>query len=314
MTDTHIHINIDTHADTHGAVKADMKADIKPNIKADTDTGPMEFKAFDELDAILDDLRTRHDETPQWEFCEGFMAALICCRRVIGVSEYLPVLLDIDTGTGMAWADDEVEPDELDEPSEFDGSGEGSFANSAQHQRFMELWVRRWNEVAQALNTPVETLDDARAYYPEVMDVRGALAKLSPEERADVPGDGIPSFGQVWGLGFMCAVENWPDEWTAPRDREAGKILDEALQAIMALTDDDVDTPAVCVYEEGGAPTVSNRRLGEFADAVWAVYELREVWRTMGPRVQTVRAEAKPGRNDPCFCGSGKKYKKCHGF
>ena len=19
------------------------------------------------------------------------------------------------------------------------------------------------------------------------------------------------------------------------------------------------------------------------------------------------------GRNDPCFCGSGKKYKKCHG-
>jgi len=21
----------------------------------------------------------------------------------------------------------------------------------------------------------------------------------------------------------------------------------------------------------------------------------------------------KPGRNDPCFCGSGRKYKKCHG-
>ena len=20
----------------------------------------------------------------------------------------------------------------------------------------------------------------------------------------------------------------------------------------------------------------------------------------------------KPGRNDPCWCGSGKKYKKCH--
>jgi len=23
--------------------------------------------------------------------------------------------------------------------------------------------------------------------------------------------------------------------------------------------------------------------------------------------------ESKPGRNDPCWCGSGKKYKKCHG-
>lgn len=21
---------------------------------------------------------------------------------------------------------------------------------------------------------------------------------------------------------------------------------------------------------------------------------------------------SKPGRNDPCYCGSGKKYKKCH--
>ncbi|HIG53357.1 MAG TPA: hypothetical protein EYG11_12075 [Candidatus Latescibacteria bacterium] len=25
-----------------------------------------------------------------------------------------------------------------------------------------------------------------------------------------------------------------------------------------------------------------------------------------------VRIEVKPGRNDPCWCGSGKKYKKCH--
>jgi uncharacterized protein YecA (UPF0149 family) len=30
--------------------------------------------------------------------------------------------------------------------------------------------------------------------------------------------------------------------------------------------------------------------------------------------VQTVRRdEPKVGRNDPCPCGSGKKYKKCHG-
>jgi len=25
------------------------------------------------------------------------------------------------------------------------------------------------------------------------------------------------------------------------------------------------------------------------------------------------RAEPKQGRNDPCACGSGRKYKKCHG-
>jgi preprotein translocase subunit SecA len=26
-----------------------------------------------------------------------------------------------------------------------------------------------------------------------------------------------------------------------------------------------------------------------------------------------IRVEKTPGRNDPCFCGSGKKYKLCHG-
>jgi uncharacterized protein len=30
--------------------------------------------------------------------------------------------------------------------------------------------------------------------------------------------------------------------------------------------------------------------------------------------VETVhRSEPKVGRNDPCPCGSGKKFKKCHG-
>ena len=30
-------------------------------------------------------------------------------------------------------------------------------------------------------------------------------------------------------------------------------------------------------------------------------------------RRQPIRAEEKIGRNEPCPCGSGKKYKKCHG-
>ena len=32
------------------------------------------------------------------------------------------------------------------------------------------------------------------------------------------------------------------------------------------------------------------------------------------PLVETYRRDMpKLGRNDPCFCGSGKKFKKCHG-
>ena len=82
---------------------------------------------------------------------------------------------------------------------------------------------------------------------------------------------------------------------------------------MVALTEDDEDEPTISVFDDDGVPTVSASRFSAFADAVWAVYDLRELWRNVGPRVETVRKEAEPGRNDPCPCGSGKKYKKCHG-
>jgi preprotein translocase subunit SecA len=31
-------------------------------------------------------------------------------------------------------------------------------------------------------------------------------------------------------------------------------------------------------------------------------------------RVEPIRVEKKTGRNEPCPCGSGKKYKQCHGL
>ena len=31
------------------------------------------------------------------------------------------------------------------------------------------------------------------------------------------------------------------------------------------------------------------------------------------PKIAPVHVDKKPGRNDPCYCGSGKKYKNCHG-
>ena len=37
--------------------------------------------------------------------------------------------------------------------------------------------------------------------------------------------------------------------------------------------------------------------------------EIRKEWKNS----KTVKSEPKIGRNDPCPCGSGKKYKKCHG-
>jgi SEC-C motif-containing protein len=41
--------------------------------------------------------------------------------------------------------------------------------------------------------------------------------------------------------------------------------------------------------------------------------ELKEEGQDEAPPVQYVRESPKIGRNDPCPCGSGKKYKKCCG-
>jgi uncharacterized protein len=266
---------------------------MNQNLPVEATHVPLTPEEFDKLDAILDDLRTRFDETPQWEFCDGFLTALVCCRRFIPDSESWPVLLAIGSD---------------------DGSDEGSFVDEAQRERFSELWLRRYESVALALDTEVQRLDDERAFQPEVVDMRANVAALPPEERSELDGVPVPSFSQIWAIGFMYAVESWPEEWTAPRDRQAAKVLDAALQCIVALTEDDTQAPTVSAFEEDGDPTVSEQRLNDFADAIWAVYDLRVLWRNVGPRVETVYKTATPGRNDPCFCGSGKKYKKCCGL
>ena len=251
-----------------------------------TDTG-LAAEDFDALDDILDELRARHDETPQWEFCEGFMAALVCCRRRIAAEEWLPVLLGLDEGA--------------------------SFADEAQRAKFLALWQRREAEVRTALDTEIKALDEDSAYAPEVMDVRGAIASLPPEERTEIEGEEIPSFAQVWALGFMYFVESWPEEWEAPKDKDAAKWHDASLEAIVALTEDDTDEATLSAFGEDGPPSVSEARLNAYGDALWAVYDLREIWRNIGPRVHQVIKGDTPGRNDPCSCGSGKKYKKCCG-
>ncbi len=233
---------------------------------------PLSAPEFAELEAILDDLRVLRAPTPCWEFCEGFMAALICCRRQIAPADYLPVLLGREMAGGLV---------------------EALFSKAAHHQRFMALWTRRWDLVRQALDTRVVALDDAAAYQPEVTDVA--------------------NFGQRWAQGFMAVVKAWPQEWVGSRNKQAILWSTTALGVVEALTADDADPPTLHAFEgeTAGPPTVSARRMQAFGDAIWAVYNMRETWRTLGPRVETVHKVAGPGRNDPCACGSGKKFKKC---
>lgn len=243
---------------------------------------PLTPEDFDALDAELDLLREHDDEIPQWEFCEGFLAALVCMRREVPPEEYWPVLL-------------------------------GEDFRAMEHMEFVWRWHRRRQEIATALDAPVELLEDERTYHPEALDTRGAILSLPPEERTEGDLDNVPAYAQVWALGFMYAVESWPEDWQPPRDDDAAEILDAALEDIVALTEGDRGVPTLSMYAEDGPPSVSDERLDALATGIWAVYSLRQLWRSLGPRTEPVRKEPEPGRNDPCPCGSGKKYKKCHG-
>jgi len=255
----------------------------------DAPTGALSNEDLERLEDILDDLRSRDDEVPQWEFLDGALAALVCTRRPIAADEYMPMLIGVGDG------------------------GTSHFKDEAQATEFARLWNLRWEEVVTGLDAKVENLADDACYQPDMMDVRGAMLSLPEEDRADVPDSDIPSFGQVWALGFMFVVENWSEEWAAPRDKETADWLDQALQCIVTLSEDDAGTPTVNMHEENGPATVSEERMNDYAAAIWAVYDLRQLWKSLGPRVEPVKKDAQPGRNDPCWCGSGKKFKKCHG-
>jgi uncharacterized protein len=237
---------------------------------------------FDAQDAVLDELREADEFTPDWEFCEGFLAALVCTRRSVEPGEYWPALL-------------------------------GPSFRPMEHMEFVWRWKRRWAEIETSLDAQVQTLEDELSYAPEVLDIRGAVLTLPEDQRGDTDPRLLPSFAESWAQGFLHCVEVFADDWAAPRDKEAAALLDDTLGVIEDLAAPDTGPPAVSMYEEHGPPSVSDARLEAFGEALWAVYDLRSFWKSLGPRVEAIRKTEQPGRNDPCPCGSGKKFKKCHG-
>ena len=55
------------------------------------------------------------------------------------------------------------------------------------------------------------------------------------------------------------------------------------------------------------SPEERERRVRQAQDA-----HARQTGKGIGTFLSPVVLEKKPGRNDPCLCGSGKKTKKCH--
>jgi uncharacterized protein len=159
-----------------------------------------------------------------------------------------------------------------------DGNGPG-WDSMEQAQYFMDLLMKHWNAIAARRN-------------------------------ADAPHDPfiLPSsdetIGYSWARGFSAGVALVETSWEPLfKDRRAAEIV----MSIFALDQDD--------------PEVSKERITpkertEIVEQLPVILQLiAAYWRNPErqlPRLEPVRS-TKVGRNEPCPCGSGKKFKKCCG-
>jgi hypothetical protein len=151
-------------------------------------------------------------------------------------------------------------------------------------------------------------------------------------EHGDATGEAAVFYATlVWAM-FDRIGEGTLPRLTAQNLTDADQVVTDALAAVPDLA----DRPP----HERIAPNLAEtqphvyRKLCELiaedvkeaamtADTATAIIKPTEVvieafdaalsGRRPGEKQGTVVAEAKVGRNDPCPCGSGKKYKKCHG-
>ena len=141
---------------------------------------------------------------------------------------------------------------------------------------------------------------------PEQGIAQAGTDPLSPEAAANM-------LGSLWAQGFLFGLEALGKAWGLPEHDEQ---LDEAMQeladqveALLFAHDSEEMRQFLAEYHQGKPLD----RDGLLLNACFAAQDLRLFLLDHGPRPETRRVAAQPGRNDPCPCGSGKKYKKCHG-
>jgi uncharacterized protein len=223
------------------------------------------------------------------EWLDGYLCALAAGPRTRDIDDWLPRATRGVFARAFADPDDEV------------------YA--------LVALLARWRVVRGYLN-PEALIDD-----PDTVRLQPLVMLWDDEARqALIDEQGVPAeeaaqmtTGAVWALGFLEAVKTDSD-WKQPADAAEGDAatLTELLQQVSVLTLSDADEAYrdhLRQYWKDRSPTRDDLLGG----ACFAVQDLRLWWLDHAPRPATRRVEPKPGRNDPCPCGSGLKYKKCHG-
>ena len=149
----------------------------------------------------------------------------------------------------------------------------------------------------------------------EIRSALNAGAGLDPvifplvdeNEEEILNGDGIDAV-VPWCAGFMMGVQQWPDATIDDEDVQEALL---PIAAHMAAEGDELDDETRGVWEAARADVEPARDLGDaLYQIVESVFTLKPL---LVPNKPVRREEPRVGRNEPCPCGSGKKYKQCCG-
>jgi len=114
--------------------------------------------------------------------------------------------------------------------------------------------------------------------------------------------------GNAWAIGFVRGMALRPDGWDElDEDEEFSDALDPLMRLVEEVEPDEDDEPLPISDEERG-PLIE-----AMFEGVMDAYERLRATRERNLAPPPLRRASKVGRNDPCPCGSGKKYKQCCG-
>ena len=131
-----------------------------------------------------------------------------------------------------------------------------------------------------------------------------------PEGEVD-PGADLSPVSQSlmsWVAGFHHAVETFPDLAEMPDDAVMAALA--RLYRHLPVENDEQREVVATLDREHPLATLDDA----MEELVVTVADLQDLTNEQRYKVDTFKRETpKVGRNEPCPCGSGKKFKQCHG-
>ena len=117
---------------------------------------------------------------------------------------------------------------------------------------------------------------------------------------------GNPDF-YTWCNAYLYALDIVPTDWFEAVEQEEFEDLFYPIMALGGIYDDEENGEVILHLNEKELIQLESDLPHVLLDIYW-------YWQAIINKPQTVRREGeKVGRNDPCPCGSGKKYKACCG-